>query len=79
MDLYFLLKDHYSLKALAKRARELFGDLFIELQFRQQLCYFDNIDYDEYINSLAENFLTEKLEIGCLKPHFRNINNIDSE
>ena len=55
VDLYYLLRDHHSMKKIAKRANELFGDLFIELQFRQQLCYFDDIDYDEDIDSLAGN------------------------
>jgi len=42
VDLYFILKNHYSLSQLADRTFEIFGSLFSEKLFRQQLsgCFF---------------------------------------
>ncbi len=73
VDLYYLLKDHHSLKEIAKRASELFGDLFIELQFRQQLCYFDDIDYDEDIDSLAGNISEEEIRNWLSEAAFHDL------
>ena len=47
VDIYFLLKDHYSLKDIAIRSKEIFGSEFNEKIFRTQLSYFDDINYDE--------------------------------
>ena len=47
VDLYFLLKDHCSLKEIELKAREMFGNTFSTKLFRQQLTYFKDIDYTE--------------------------------
>jgi hypothetical protein len=68
VDLYFILKEYYSIKQISDRANEIFGQLFSEKLFRAQLSYFDDIDYTESIeylcNSVAESevkeFLIEK-------------------
>lgn len=52
VDLYFLLKDHFSLEEICSRADELFGELFSEKLFRAQLSYFDDIDYTEQVEFL---------------------------
>ncbi len=67
VDLYWLFKNECSLKDVINRAEIIFGDLFSEKIFRQQLCYFKDIDYSEEVfyvqNSLSkeeiETFLTE--------------------
>ena len=54
VDLYYILKDHFSFGQIAKRASEIFGQLFSEKLFRAQLSYFDDIDYSEqveYVNT----------------------------
>lgn len=48
-DLYFILKDHYSIAIISERAKELFKDLFSEKLFRGQLNYFVGISYEEQI------------------------------
>jgi len=53
-DLYFILRDHLSLKDISKRAKEVFGSLFNEKLFREQLCYFEDIDYSESIDFLGQ-------------------------
>jgi len=54
VDLYFLLKGHYSLVEVTSRAVEIFGELFSEKLFRAQLSYFDDVDYSEEVEYLVE-------------------------
>jgi hypothetical protein len=54
-DLYFILKDHLNLKDISKRTKEIFGSLFNEKLFREQLCYFEDIDYSESIDFLGHD------------------------
>lgn len=53
VDLFYLLKFHFSLSEISARASELFADLFSEKLFRVQLSYFDDIDYSEAIDYLV--------------------------
>jgi len=67
VDLYVILKTYFSLQDISKRARELFDNLFSEKLFRQQLCYFKDIDYSEKVEFVGteineedvKEFLTE--------------------
>ena len=67
VDLYVILKTYYSLQDVSGRAKELFEDLFSEKLFRQQLCYFQDIDHTEQVEfvgteisgSEVKEFLTE--------------------
>jgi len=52
VDLYFIIKDHYSVKEISETADKIFGQLFSEKLFRAQLSYFDDIDYSEGIEFL---------------------------
>jgi hypothetical protein len=49
IDLYFIIKGHYSINEISAKARELFGDLFSEKLFRGQLNYFKGISFEEQI------------------------------
>lgn len=55
VDLYFLLKDHFSIEQITQRATLIFGELFSEKMFRAQLCYFEDIDYSEEVDWLIPN------------------------
>lgn len=67
VDLYFILKDFYSLNEISSLTQKLFGELFSPKLFKQQLCYFNDIDYSEEVNYCIEpvnentikSFLTE--------------------
>ena len=61
VDLYFLMKYHFSVKEISKRAKELFGGFFNEKLFRQQLCYFEDVDYSEPIQFAGEEILEEEI------------------
>jgi hypothetical protein len=49
VDLYFILKDFYSIKEISGEANKIFKQEFNEKLFRSQLSYFDDIDYSEKI------------------------------
>ena len=53
VDLYFILKDQYDLRELSARATEIFGTYFNEKLFREQLCFFDDIDYSEKVEYIG--------------------------
>lgn len=68
VDLYFILKDHYSIGEISKEGIALFTGQFSEKLFREQLAFHKDIDYSEPIEYLGtpipENeireFLVEK-------------------
>lgn len=53
VDLYFILRDRYSIVEIGTRASRLFGDQFSEKLFRAQLAFHDDIDYTETVDYLA--------------------------
>lgn len=68
VDLFFLLKDCFSISEITACASSLFGDLFSEKLFRSQLCYFDDVDYDEAVDYLIESVPSDELirhELTC--------------
>lgn len=50
VDIYFLLKNGFTIPQVSERAIELFKDGYSEKLFRQQLVYFEDIDYTESID-----------------------------
>jgi hypothetical protein len=72
VDLYFVFKKH-SLKKLSNKAKELFKEEFNERLLREQLAYFEDIDYSEKIDYLqgfevSDNEIKETLtEISLQK------------
>jgi len=73
VDLYFILKEYYSIKDISTEANHIFGDLFSEKLFREQLAFHEDIDYSEpveYLTSfevndteLKEYLINKSLEI----------------
>jgi len=67
VDLFFILKDHFSIMQIAAKANDLFGDFFNERLLREQLSYFKNLDDSEPVEFLIpspseteiKSFLTE--------------------
>jgi hypothetical protein len=54
VDLYFILKGHFGLKELSSRATDIFGSFFNEKLFREQLCFFDDVDYSESVEYVGD-------------------------
>jgi hypothetical protein len=59
LDLYFVLKYHYSFQDITEKANEIFGEMFSEKLFKMQLGYFKGINYDEEVVYLIPNPPTE--------------------
>ena len=58
VDLYFLLRNYFSIADITVCANRIFGELYSEnseKMFRSQLCYFDDIDYTEVVEWLVPN------------------------
>jgi len=51
VDLYFIIKDHFSIGEISQKGKNIF-DGFNEKLFRSQLSYFDNINYAEIVEYL---------------------------
>jgi len=49
VDLYFLLHDRIAIQDLIRNAEKIFKRHFNSKLFREQLCYFDDIDFSETI------------------------------
>lgn len=69
VDMYFLMQKWFSLGDISEKAREIFGWAFEEKLFREQLCYYADIDYSEQVtytqeahptNKVIQVYLTEK-------------------
>lgn len=54
VDLYFILKDYYSLKEISIRTKEIFQNFFSPKLFREQLSYFEDVDNSEDIEYIKE-------------------------
>ncbi|MDZ4204469.1 MAG: nucleotidyl transferase AbiEii/AbiGii toxin family protein [Bacteroidales bacterium] len=52
VDLYFILRDHFSIEEICNEATRNFGQLFSERLFRQQLTFHEDIDYSEPVEFL---------------------------
>lgn len=59
VDLYFIIKFHFSIQEISKKAKEIFKEEFVEKQFIGQLGYFKGINYDEEVTFLIPNPPTE--------------------
>jgi len=60
IDLYFITKEHYSLKDITTKAKEIFKGEFNERIFREQLGYFKDINYSEKVIYLKGYKVSDK-------------------
>jgi hypothetical protein len=54
VDLYILLKDHFPLARISEKSKDLFEAYYNEKFFREQLCYFQDIDYSEKVDFVGQ-------------------------
>lgn len=71
VDIYFVLK-YISFEDITKRTREIYGSEFNERLFREQLSYFEDIDYSEKVDYLegqgvSDEEIKQKLIESSLK------------
>ena len=54
VDLYFILRDHFTISEISRECEILFAGQFSEKLFRQQLTYHNDIDFTEPVEFLGE-------------------------
>lgn len=54
VDLYFIIRDFYTIEEIATKAQLILPQQFSEKLFRQQLAYHKDIDYTESVEFLVE-------------------------
>ena len=59
VDLYFIITQKYSVDQITKQAEILFGNFFNTKLFKEQLSYFEDVDYTEPIKYLSEKHPSE--------------------
>ena len=68
VDLYFILKDHFTIREISEKAENIFSTHFSEKLFREQLAFHKDIDFSEKVDFLVKppteveikDFLIEK-------------------
>jgi len=53
IDLYFIFKEYFSIKDISTEAGRIFGQLFSEKLFREQLAFHKDIDYSEPVEYMS--------------------------
>ena len=59
VDMYFIFRDHFSLEQVINHTQSIFGTLFNPKLFRQQLAYFEDINYSEAIDFIEGKSIPE--------------------
>jgi hypothetical protein len=62
VDLYFILKYHFSIDQIIENATTLFGNFFNAKLFLEQLAFFEDIDYSEQVFFISENPTLEEVQ-----------------
>ena len=62
VDLYFILKNHYSISEISKKANIIYSDQFSEKLFREQLAFHKDIDYSEPVEYLISPVPEKKIK-----------------
>jgi len=66
VDLYFMLRDHFSVEQVGSAAVGIFGDAFSERLFREQLAYHADIDYTEAVDYVTTPVADETIRAGLI-------------
>ncbi len=61
VDLYYLLKSQFTISEIEQKAEFYFNNRFNKKLFRQQISYFDDIDYTEPVIYMSENHPTDNV------------------
>jgi hypothetical protein len=62
VDLYFLLKNYFTLRKIVDEAKRLFHGEFNERLFRQQLCFFNDVDYREKVEYMGDSVPEDQIK-----------------
>jgi len=62
VDLYILLRDHFTLAKISEKSKDIFGVYYNEKLFREQLCYFQDVDYSEKVDFVVQVVSDEEIK-----------------
>lgn len=62
VDIYFILKNHFTYDEICERADNIFGSAFSKKMFKIQLSYFEDIDYSEEIEWTTTKVEDDKIQ-----------------
>lgn len=62
VDLYFILHNYYTIEEISTEAKNIFGQLFSEKLFREQLTFHDDIDYSEPVEFLGQQVPEDEIK-----------------
>lgn len=62
VDIYFISKGHFSIKKISDKAKEIFEGGFNERLFREQLCYYEDINFSEKIEYVKDSVNDEGIK-----------------
>jgi len=60
VDLFFILENYYSIKDISTESEHIFGRLFSEKLFREQLAFHKDIDYSEAVEYMPNFEISEQ-------------------
>jgi hypothetical protein len=61
VDLYFILKNYHSFEEISNKSEEIFKGLFSPKLFKNQLCYFSDINYSEEVTYCIDPIPDEEI------------------
>lgn len=61
VDVYFVLKDYYTITDVVEKAKEIFGDECNEKLFRSQMAYFADVSYAEPVEYMDGFAISDKI------------------
>ena len=73
VDLFFLLKNHFTLSKIIEKAEELFGEVFNGKLFKEQISYFEDINFEEevvYLNKPVDKEEIKKFLVDAATEKF---------
>jgi len=62
VDLFFIIKYHIPINEIVIKAKELFNHYFNDKLFKEQLSYFEDIDYSEEVEYTGKGFSKEEIK-----------------
>jgi hypothetical protein len=66
VDLYFILKNYHTFEEISNKAEEVYTGLFSPKLFKNQLCYFSDINYSEEVTYCIDPISDEEIKAFLL-------------
>lgn len=61
VDLYFIIKNYHTFEEISNKSEEIFKELFSPKLFKNQLCYFSDINYSEEVTYFIDPIPDEEI------------------